>query len=98
MAERQRALKSGEIRGRVLKSYRVDSVDEIDDNLRKLNQWLGEMIIRAPEFSDSYLQMHREDCNSLLDARNLLRQQVLSDIAGKIAPPPRAARPSSRVP
>jgi hypothetical protein len=98
MAERQRALKPGEIRGRVLRVYRVDTVDEIDDNLRKLNQWLREMIIRAPEFGESYLEMHRQDCNALLDARNLLRRKVLSDIAGLVAPPPRAARPSSRVP
>lgn len=82
----------GEIRGRVLRSYTITSLEAIDGNLKFLVRWLADEVAKAPEFGFGHLlARYRRDCDRLLDAR-------LALMAALPGPPPPAHRPASQAP
>jgi hypothetical protein len=57
------------IPGAVLRSYEVDSIEDVDRYLSGLRKWLAAAIERAPEFGLDYVFRYNTDRDRLLDVR-----------------------------
>jgi hypothetical protein len=83
-------LLAGSVVGKVKRSYRVRTLDEVDVALVELNRWLAEQVVKAPEFGLSYVRKWRHDADLLLDVRCQLMER--RDRVTPGPPPPATVR------